>query len=438
MSFQFKLDWLDSGNDAPEYKKTMAMLELSINGTKLTQHEDIWSQSIRDAVLVSAYPLAMWLASSWWRLFYEPLPGHNTKPTNNWRMNHELGAANHGFVWPQLVFASDYESMQVWALPSKASPNQSVRYLNGISDSTIPLAEFQAAIDSLVDSVVSRLDAVGISNADLMHLWAEVKAERADLESAKYRQVEAEMGFDPDEAPQELMDKALTLDSVMGASARTELAPLYGQSTESLDALNKMATDSDAVDGELQQEIRAVRVNASHQVPWKMAVDDARAVRKNMGNRKDPIDDRVLFGLLGLTQNDVERSSPVARRKAGVAIPGAGEKFKFLFRKTYPESKRFELSRFIGDYLQFGLGREGWLANTDLGTARQKYQRAFAAEFLCPIEGLREFLQEDFTEPALEEAAKNFNVSGETVTSMLANNGLIQRPFKYADPRFPY
>jgi hypothetical protein len=62
------------------------------------------------------------------------------------------------------------------------------------------------------------------------------------------------------------------------------------------------------------------------------------------------------------------------------------------------------LSRFLGDYLFSGTDNDAWITNTDLGTARQKYQRAFAAEFLCPINGLGDYLQGNFTEPALEDA----------------------------------
>lgn len=437
MTMNFKLDWLDAGNDLPVFKKTMAMLELSLNEMKLTQHEDIWSQTIRDSVLVSAYPLAMWLASSWWRLFYEPLPSHNVKPSIDWRMSHELGAANHGFVWPQIAFASDYENMQVWAVPSKASPNQSVRYLNGLNEAVVPMAEFKLTVDALVDAVINRLEAVGIHDTDLSLLWAEVKEERADPEALRFRQVEAELGFDPDTAPEELMSRALQLDNLMGAQARAELAPLYGKSIESLDVLEQLSKTESALNGVPQQEL-AVSQAANYQAPWRMAVNDARTVRKNLGNALGPISNKVLCGLLGLTEGDVERVTSVSGRSAGLAIPEAGNKFKFLLRKRYPESKRFELSRFIGDYLQFGVNQSGWLACTDLGTSRQKYQRAFAAELLCPIDGLKDFLQDDFTEPALEEAAKSFNVSGETVSSMLANNGLIPRLARYTDARCPY
>ena len=68
--------------------------------------------------------------------------------------------------------------------------------------------------------------------------------------------------------------------------------------------------------------------------------------------------------------------------------------------------------------------RRGW-PSTDLSTARQKFQRAFAAEFLCPIDELKAFLDDDYSESAIEDAAAHFDVSERTVESPLANNGVL-------------
>ena len=441
MNIDFRLDWLASGNDAPEYRNTMAMLELCVGDTKLTQHEDIWSQTIRDAVLVSAYPLALWIASSWWRLNWEPLPAHNIRPTTDWRMAHELGAANHGFVWPQIMFASDCEAMQIWAVPSKASPHQSVRYLNGLTEPAyVSLSDFRRSAAEFVEAVICRIGAVGIRDSDLAKLWDEVREELLSPEGARYRRIEAEMGFDPDECPEEIMRHALRLDETIGTSALTELAPIYGNVAggPSLDLIEEMTT-SEGIIGTPQPEILKNRSRAvSNQAPWRQAVDDARTLRQTIGNENRPIDNTAIYYLLGLKAQDVEQWSPALRSSAGIAIPRQGKEFKFLPRKKHPIAKRFELSRFLGDYLLSGTSNGGWLASTDLGTARQKYQRAFAAEFLCPIGGLSDYLQDDFTETALEDAADNFEVSPETVKSLLANNGLISAFSRYAEPRFPY
>ncbi len=58
---------------------------------------------------------------------------------------------------------------------------------------------------------------------------------------------------------------------------------------------------------------------------------------------------------------------------------------------------------------------------------RQKLQRAFAGEFLCPFAKLSEVLDGDFSDDAIQDAARDFNVSVLTVQTLLANHGLIGR-----------
>jgi len=66
----------------------------------------------------------------------------------------------------------------------------------------------------------------------------------------------------------------------------------------------------------------------------------------------------------------------------------------------------------------------------------QKFQRAFAAEFLCPVSSLVEFLDGDFSESAVEDAASYFTVSEQTVEALLINNGYFARQAREAD--MPY
>lgn len=158
--------------------------------------------------------------------------------------------------------------------------------------------------------------------------------------------------------------------------------------------------------------------------PWKVAVDNARELRGEIGNADDPIDTNTLFELLGVAFSDINKWDPMGRSSVSVGIPTDDKNIKFVPRKKHPISKRFELSRYVGDFIYTGSNQ--WLTNTDLGTSRQKYQRAFAAEFLCPINGLIEFLKNDFSDEAIEDAALHFCVSEKTISSLLANNHYIE------------
>ena len=62
------------------------------------------------------------------------------------------------------------------------------------------------------------------------------------------------------------------------------------------------------------------------------------------------------------------------------------------------------------------------MANKTIDKIRQ---RAFAAEFLCPIEALLARLDDDLSDDAIEEAADHFGVSERTAQSQLVNHGYL-------------
>jgi hypothetical protein len=440
--FRFTHDWLAAGNDEPEYLHTMAMLALNVGNVNLMLNEDIWSRTVRESVLVSAYPLAMWFACSWWRLNWEPLPAPRVRPALDWRMAHELGAANHGFVWPKILFAPDGEAMQVWALPSKVNDQQSVRYLNGLyNPAFIALTDFQRGVEEFIDAVLYRLNAVDCRNTDLSKLWQFIQEDRANPSSVKHRRLEAEMGYDPDECPDQLIEKALELERKMGTAALSELAPVYGKSATQapLTAIDNIA-DGPGLTGVPIGPLASQDTPSPRDLPWQRAVTAAGALRQTLGNPNDMIDNVKLYDLLGLKPSEVDAWSPAKRNDAAIAIPIRENQYKFVPRKQHPIAKRFEMARFLGDYLLTSRTDGEWLASTDLSTSRQKYQRAFAAEFLCPITALQEFLQHDYSESAIDDAAETFQVSPITVNTLLVNNHLIPSSFvvDYTEARLPY
>ncbi|QWF70774.1 hypothetical protein KEF85_15885 [Methylomonas paludis] len=439
--FKFSHEWASAGQDIPEVFHTMANLALHVGDVNLMQNEDIWAKTIRDSALVSAYPLAMWLAVSWWRLNFEPLPAHGVNPALDWRMAHEIGAANYGFVWPKALFASDCQFMQIWAIPSNANAQQSLRYLNGLDrPASIKLADFQHGVENFIISVLDRLDAVGSRNTDLWNLWQLIKAERADPQSFNYRRLEAELGYDPDECSEELMIKAQALERQIGTAALSELAPVYGR-TSTNSSLNVIAEiiGSPGLTGTPNTPVLK-NAKSTTGVPWQRAVEVARELRQSLSNKHGVIDNQQLYGLLGLSSAQVDAWTPVARNNAAIGIPGSNNQFKFVPRKAHPLAKRFELARLLGDYILTENKRQQWLTSTDLSTSRQKYQRAFAAEFLCPIEALQDFLGHDYSESAIDDATEHFQVSQTMVNSLLRNNGLIFSPFigDYPEARLPY
>jgi hypothetical protein len=422
----------------------MGMFGLKVGDISLTRNEDTWSQTIRDSVLVSAYPLAAWMVSSWWRLLCEPLPPTGTKPSVGWKMAHELTAANQGFIWPRVILASDTELMQIWSTVSNAVDQQSVRYINSL-DRPFPvnLLEFEQTAKAFIESVLSRLVATGIANSPLASLWQEVQEELADPYASQYRRREAELGFDPDECPENIVQDALNLAKQMGDKTFSEVAPAYSEDILEASPLSTTINDliqESGFDGKPEVSVHHSALQEFSKAPWQKANEVASRLRDMIDIAEKPVTDDQLYDLLGLQKTEYEAFDPPRQRRISIAVPSGKTGFKFHPRKRHPIAKRFELARFIGDYLLYGNCGESWLANTDLRTSRQKYQRAFAAEFLCPLSSLQAYLGNDYSESAMEDAVEYFKVSSQTVESRLINNGLISssQSASYLEANLPY
>ena len=419
------------------------MFSLQAGEIYLTENEDIWTQKIRSTVLLSAYPLALWMSSSWWRLLFEPLPPAGIKPSVDWRMAHELTASNQGFIWPRVLCASDTESMQIWATPSDPANKQSVRYINGLERPVSEnFLEFDSIAAAFIESVISRLNETGVYGTSLAHLWEEVQEERSDPYSTMDRRREAELGFDADECPDEIVKDALDLAKRVGNETLSELAPTCGKEsleTKPFSAIKELI-ESTGLKGKPVNWSNLPVNQDPVKAPWQRAKEVASFVRKEIGNEENPITNKSLCDLLGLQELEYDAWQPPKRQPISVAVPLKEDGFSYHPRKKYPTAKRFELARLMGDYLLYGNCGKSWLASTDIRTSRQKYQRAFAAEFLCPLDSLQVYLNNDYSESAIEDASEYFKVSQKTIETILTNNGLIFSSHRVNDlePRIPY
>src|SRR5213595_1829031 len=119
--------WVRTEYGTEEERATSGWLRVRLGDQPATRVDDEWSKSVRDEIFVSAYPVALWIAASWWRLLYEALP--YADPPTNCRMAHELGAVGHGFVWPRIRFISDGEWVEVHSWPSGSERRGPIRYL---------------------------------------------------------------------------------------------------------------------------------------------------------------------------------------------------------------------------------------------------------------------------------------------------------------------
>lgn len=431
--FKISCEWSDVRADADdaEYGATMADVEISVNDFLVTENLNSWSRSIRKSVLVSAYPLAYWITSSWWRLLYEPLPpytGPQRPPSTDFRLSHEVAGAGDGYVWPRLIFGSDLKTVQIWSAPSPSVEGQSIRYLGGLGGPFhVRIPDMERALGHFVDLVVSRLAEIGVKNSDLAAFWKEVWSDNSIAEKKLRRITEAQLGYDIDECPEEDLAEALAIRAEAGNDTADEILSVFGHANlppkQGIDQLR----DGPHVTIKPDSTLLASHWKVRSQNPSATAIENARKLRSALHLESDrPVQDTDLSRLLQTSTENLFGLGPEAGRQASLGIRTHGDGYSLFPRKRHPNGQRFEIARIIGDIIEFGCNSNQWLASTDLRTDRQKYQRAFAAEFLCPIDGLKQYLNlQRYDADAYEDAAEHFQVSTNTVTSMLANNGEI-------------
>jgi hypothetical protein len=427
--FSIDLTWFSTNHGPVEVRETSAFLSLGFGDRSATRVEDDWSKSVRTQVRISAYPLALWFASSWWRLRWEVKPSKGAPPLL-WRMAHQMAAAESGFLWPDITFASDGENLEVVCHSSEPELKEPVRYLSDFRTS-VAAESFESTVDRFVSLVLARLDATGTPKSQLRDLWDEILEERRDPTMSQYRRWEATLGFEPDEAPAALLDdvRRLGLEAGLDATRQIAYAGIGGDPTSFLQEVKRLSA-TEGIDGEVavppQLREELIASGTIRALPWERGRIAARQSRAAWSIPAGPVSNDGLAQLLQLPRSAfsgktlIRNGSPL-----GLAIRDDRHNgLKFMFRKSNETSRRFEAARFLADHL-LAPPDDRWLPSTDAKTSRQKAQRAFAAEFLCPIDELKAFLGDNFSSESSEDAAERFQVSSLAVESQLANNGLI-------------
>jgi hypothetical protein len=415
--------WSPVTDGSPEERSTSCSLTIKVAGTVATRNASDWSQSVSDSVYVSAYPLALWLANSWWRLRWES--GFvNARPTAEWRMAHDMPSAGSGFIWPPLRIVSDGQSLEMstQAQPRVRLSREPIQYLANFSDQ-VAAHSFERAVDGFISTVLERLAALGISGTELQLIWSEVQAERADRGAATIRKLEAMSGFDPGQAPEAFLSQLGALAGKIGDGAATELAAGISGSSAPSD-FSRVAQVSKSTGVAASMQVSTAQVTADRaRKPWDVGHETARRLRKKLGYNGGCINSKKLVDLLGVRA----RSFPFAKEPSPIGLAvrtGGSSEMKLHFTKERADAQRFEAARFIAAHI-FSPNSDRWLPLTDSRTVRQVTQRAFAAEFLAPIESLKEMMDGNFSDERIADMADEFQVSSRLICSHLANHRLI-------------
>ena len=433
MTFQIKSRWLREVNrvfesppqpanitlQSPEDEATLAELGIHVGQTCLTQAADSETNEQREGANLSAYRLAEWIAWHWWRLRWEP--DRQRPPNVDWSAAHDLACIGGGWLWPNITIKSDGELVVFRARPSRVVQTEPLRYTTEVNK-IISAATFEEGIDDFVEGVLTRLEECTRQDTDLHSMWSELSSERQDGEISLYRRFEASLGFDPDEAEPALIERLIEKGTAVGLDAMSEVAAEDNQSALGLDDVaQQFGFDTRPGDG--VQSVSALSTIDRSQVPaWKVGVDVARQLRGQEHLGDDPIPNTRLAELCGISEQVLSRPDPTGSIAFDFTLDDESpRRGRVVLRSAWEQGRRFAIARLLADRL---LDDHDELLHpaTRTYTYRQKLQRAFAGEFLCPVDSLLCFLNDDLSDEKQQDAAEHFNVSPLAVQTLLVNN----------------
>ncbi len=428
MLFSINCEWLPSEIGDSDERSTFAEIEIGVRGHCATKVEDTFAKTVRSYARLSALELAEWLAFNWWRLLWEP-----ESNGYSWKASHKVGNAGGGYVWPDLSFSSDWHSVLVSARPTTHWDAEPIRYLNRLDELPVPIANFESVASDFIDRTIARLSIMGNAQSELSALWDEVTCERQDVESANRRILEACMGYDPDEAPSDFIDYLIEQTSPYGEGAIREMAAAYKEEAVSHARSIRESALKSAMTARVpnRADIRgrlASQSAASDIPPWVRAESAARIARDSW-DVSVPVSTNAICDVLSVSQDrflDVQDAGETPLT-AGVREDVDSNAFHVALSGRHPHSRRFRLARLVADHIDADDG-ETLLPATSSKTSRQKFQRAFAQELLCPFDHLREYLGDETpNDDAIHDAAEYYDVSPVTVLVTLVNKGVLGR-----------
>ena len=411
-----------SDNTPPEEATAFGRLEVRVGNHCLTEGVAHGANDLSPGPNVSGYHLAEWLIWNSWRLRWEARPD---APGRGWAFSHSFSSIGTGYVWPNIEISSDGVRAGIASLPTIDPSAGLYRYVGAPAFKVVAASALENAIRGFAKAVLNLLDSADVVNTNLHRLWQDVERERSDPDTARLRRLEARLGCDPDEtaAP----DLAATTAAVrgFGADSVEELAADAGwrgattlPSVKDLTAVAKQA----GLEVRLQD---AVRLHATDDGPvwgeaaaWRVGVATARSLRCQEALDGQPIGNARLAELAGTPMAVLDGDA--AQRSSFSFVLATDSRAQVSLRSKWATGRRFDLARLLGDRL---LGHvEPLSPATRSYTYRQKAQRAFAVELLCPYEAVCDFLGDDRSEERYDDAASHFNVSPRAISTLLLNN----------------
>lgn len=399
----FNVEWEPApGVRAPELAATWARLEIWVGGECVTQSVDASTNSSRNSIYVSLYPLAEWIAYSWWFLIAHSRPlllahhywstAHAGGTGHAWPSldRHNLRSAGDGMPWPDFVLIPGRDLMwSAWFAESEAPPWRSLRFVQS-GEAQLDIGEAEASLAAIVDVVVTRLREQGIRGTNLEDEWAQIRA--LETEEVHFCVAASQLGLDPFREAHELAGLLIQAEDRLG----DDLLADFLNAVDPDDIANGLTWVDSA-----RSRIRSTRVQSRRPAsslpggghhangqapPWAVGYQGARELREHLdllSSEPFPVQDYVRIVRSPGTDPSLQALGGISTVGTSVlvaATPTSHTADNFLAARAV-----WRLPRLEGDVFLLTTSR----------TEREQTERAFAAELLAPAQGIATALPHD-------------------------------------------
>lgn len=427
-------DWLDAtGVEGPELHATWAQFALRVDGTSVTRVLDEKSKTTRDHVELPLYPLAEWLATHWWVLFHE-VDTPRKLGDRAFAMRHSLRDAREGYALPPLSILTQGETVRL-AWEQEKLTHHRIEFLTR-GQTEVPTPFLRAVLSDFIQAVVRRLQELSIQDTLLEEEWAAI--ESVDPEEMEFCAVAAALGHDPYALEDSQRQEIATIGDGIPASLRfdffsvADVGHLGDESKAVLDALEVGRSNPADLQEikDLRSELLASAAVQQPGPPWKTGYAVARAVRKQLKLDSQPLPSLAAISTAlrtsssELTKAIQQAPTPTPLFDALVALNDKGSP-GFVVTSRRDEAWRFHLCRGFFEYLTNPTLDAALL--TEARCDRQARNRAFAAEFLAPAEGLGTRVSgRTVTNDEVDELAHEFGVSPWVIAHQIENHEIAR------------
>ena len=418
---KFLVEWIDGApNVSAEERATTCDLRIVVGDTNACLHKDEVAGESYESIVVPAVHLAEGIATDWWNIF----GGRDCKRS--------IWPYGTGFILPCLSFGCHGSTFEVSGEQMHCE-NPGVRFWR-VDAETISRDAAEHELARFVQDVVDRLSAEHVEESEVQLRWKRVSESRLGPEETAFCESAGALGVDPYAIGGGDADFIMQAGKVFSGATLTEflagvnsirLEWRYGALASVADAalqvgprstLPELRAAADSADGGLRERRDSEGV-------WGPAYRLARAFRQTIGVNQE-FEFNSVYSIAGMLGNASFEKSEGLSGVEGVVSWGTDVHIH-LRRSRYglPWFENFNMARAIGDAICFPEDGPS-VINRLHGAERQAAGRAFAAEFLAPVEAVLGMDQEGYD---VGEIAGRFVVDPRVIQHQIENRDRIER-----------